>query len=199
MFNVLSTNATKLNANNVAGDGVNQSIESSCQNYIYQDNWDCAAFSNLCKQTSNYYFTEAPKTALFEIIYFCITGQGKGTYGVCECASETDGDLIQLTNTNYITGALRELTRHQHDEHATGEVGYLGPNPHLGGEQRVPVNICQEMQLKSVLIQGLFAAANIFSSLKLVYIFSVNPYLGPLQVSATLSIGFLNRNPQFIH
>ena len=150
-------------------------------------------------QTINYYFTEATKTALFEIIYFCITGQGKGTYGVCECASETDGDLIQLTNTNYITGALRELTRHQHDEHATGEVGYLGPNPHLGGEQRVPVNICQEMQLKSVLIQGLFAAANIFSSLKLVYIFSVNPYLGPLQVSATLSIGFLNRNLQFIH
>ena len=135
MFNVLSTNAiqTKLNANNVAGDGVNQSIESSCQNYIYQDNWDCAAFSNLCKQTSNYYFTEAPKTALFEIIYFCITitGQGKATHGVCECASETDGDLIQLTNTNYITGALRELTRHQHDEHATGEVGYLGPNSHI--------------------------------------------------------------------
>ena len=33
------------------------------------------------------------------------------------------------------------------------------------------------------IVQGLFAAANIFSSLKLVYIFSVNPYLGPLQVS----------------
>ena len=32
-------------------------------------------------------------------------------------------------------------------------------------------------------LQGLFAAANIFSSLKLVYIFSVNPHLGPLQVS----------------
>ena len=31
--------------------------------------------------------------------------------------------------------------------------------------------------------EGLFAAANIFSNLKLVYIFSVNPYLGPLQVS----------------
>ncbi|XP_039279119.1 transient receptor potential-gamma protein isoform X2 [Nilaparvata lugens] len=30
--------------------------------------------------------------------------------------------------------------------------------------------------------EGLFSAANIFSSLKLVYIFSVNPYLGPLQV-----------------
>ncbi|XP_018406450.1 PREDICTED: transient receptor potential-gamma protein [Cyphomyrmex costatus] len=31
--------------------------------------------------------------------------------------------------------------------------------------------------------EGLFSAANIFSSLKLVYIFSVNPHLGPLQVS----------------
>ena len=31
--------------------------------------------------------------------------------------------------------------------------------------------------------EGLFAAANIFSNLKLVYIFSVNPYLGPLQVT----------------
>ena len=30
---------------------------------------------------------------------------------------------------------------------------------------------------------GIFAAANIFSNLKLVYIFSVNPYLGPLQVT----------------
>ena len=36
--------------------------------------------------------------------------------------------------------------------------------------------------LKTTRLQGLFAAANIFSSLKLVYIFSVNPYLGPLQV-----------------
>lgn len=32
--------------------------------------------------------------------------------------------------------------------------------------------------------EGLFSAANIFSSLKLVYIFSVNPHLGPLQVSS---------------
>ncbi|EEC04095.1 transient receptor potential channel 4, putative [Ixodes scapularis] len=31
--------------------------------------------------------------------------------------------------------------------------------------------------------EGLFATANIFSSLKLVYIFSVNPHLGPLQIS----------------
>ncbi|KAJ0179620.1 hypothetical protein K1T71_005332 [Dendrolimus kikuchii] len=34
-----------------------------------------------------------------------------------------------------------------------------------------------------LLSEGLFSAANIFSSLKLVYIFSVNPHLGPLQVS----------------
>merc|ERR1719319_794134 len=35
----------------------------------------------------------------------------------------------------------------------------------------------------TLISEGLFAAANIFSSLKLVYIFSVNPYLGPLQIS----------------
>lgn len=34
-----------------------------------------------------------------------------------------------------------------------------------------------------LLSEGLFAAATIFSALKLVYIFSVNPYLGPLQIS----------------
>ncbi|KPM02148.1 transient receptor potential-gamma protein-like protein [Sarcoptes scabiei] len=34
-----------------------------------------------------------------------------------------------------------------------------------------------------LLSEGLFATANIFSSLKLVYIFSINPYLGPLQIS----------------
>ena len=38
----------------------------------------------------------------------------------------------------------------------------------------------------TLISEGLFAAANIFSSLKLVYIFSVNPYLGPLQVSLCL-------------
>ncbi|XP_022246931.1 transient receptor potential-gamma protein-like, partial [Limulus polyphemus] len=33
-----------------------------------------------------------------------------------------------------------------------------------------------------LIAEGLFAAANVFSSLKLVYIFSVNPHLGPLQI-----------------
>ena len=40
----------------------------------------------------------------------------------------------------------------------------------------------ERFKIMYTLAQGLFAAANIFSSLKLVYIFSVNPYLGPLQV-----------------
>lgn len=31
--------------------------------------------------------------------------------------------------------------------------------------------------------EGLFAAANIFSTLKLVHLFSINPHLGPLQIS----------------
>lgn len=34
-----------------------------------------------------------------------------------------------------------------------------------------------------LIAEGLFAAANIFSALKLVHLFSINPYLGPLQVS----------------
>jgi len=35
----------------------------------------------------------------------------------------------------------------------------------------------------TLISEGLFAAANIFSSLKLIYIFTSNPHLGPLQIS----------------
>lgn len=35
----------------------------------------------------------------------------------------------------------------------------------------------------NLISEGLFAAANIFSSLKLIYMFTVNPHLGPLQIS----------------
>ena len=35
----------------------------------------------------------------------------------------------------------------------------------------------------NLISEGLFAAANIFSSLKLIHIFTVNPHLGPLQIS----------------
>lgn len=34
-----------------------------------------------------------------------------------------------------------------------------------------------------LIAEGLFAAANVFSALKLVHLFSINPHLGPLQVS----------------
>ena len=51
--------------------------------------------------------------------------------------------------------------------------GYLAP-PRMHSPER--------FKIMNTRAQGLFAAANIFSSLKLVYIFSVNPYLGPLQV-----------------
>jgi len=51
----------------------------------------------------------------------------------------------------------------------------------------------------NLIAEALFAAANIFSALKLVFIFSINPYLGPLQISLGKSIdntfdkGFLIR------
>ncbi|KAI3383674.1 hypothetical protein SNEBB_009258 [Seison nebaliae] len=35
----------------------------------------------------------------------------------------------------------------------------------------------------TLIAEGIFAAANVFSSLKLVYIFTINPHLGPLQIS----------------
>lgn len=35
----------------------------------------------------------------------------------------------------------------------------------------------------TLISEGLFAAANIFSTLKLIYIFTTNPHLGPLQIS----------------
>ena len=34
-----------------------------------------------------------------------------------------------------------------------------------------------------LIAEALFAVANIFSSLKLIYMFTVNPHLGPLQIS----------------
>ena len=35
----------------------------------------------------------------------------------------------------------------------------------------------------TLISEGIFACANVFSSLKLVYMFTINPYLGPLQIS----------------
>jgi transient receptor potential cation channel subfamily C protein 4 len=37
--------------------------------------------------------------------------------------------------------------------------------------------------LINVFSEGIFACANIFSALKIVYIFTINPHLGPLIIS----------------
>ena len=39
------------------------------------------------------------------------------------------------------------------------------------------------LNLLYLISEGIFACANVFSSLKLVYIFTINPHLGPLQIS----------------
>jgi hypothetical protein len=37
--------------------------------------------------------------------------------------------------------------------------------------------------IKFFLSEGIFAIANIFSSLKVIYMFTINSHLGPLQIS----------------
>lgn len=70
-------------------------------------------------------------------------------------------------------------------------------NPHLSGStphnlSSEPVHYVTGHNVKrrdwnawdpTLISEGIFAAANIFSSLKLVYIFTINPHLGPLQIS----------------
>ena len=90
--------------------------------------------------------------------------------------------MLKTTTCWYDTaGPTRVLPGHQHHEPAEGEVGHLGPHTDIRGEEHHQISL-------SLHCQGLFAAANIFSSLKLVYIFSVNPYLGPLQVSTHFTV-----------
>ncbi|XP_044729543.1 transient receptor potential-gamma protein [Chrysoperla carnea] len=73
-----------------------------------------------------------------------------------------------VTNSLYVaTIALRGVTYYQAQNERYAEL----PREHLDAWDPMLIS------------EGLFSAANIFSSLKLVYIFSVNPHLGPLQVS----------------
>ncbi|XP_015916803.1 transient receptor potential-gamma protein-like [Parasteatoda tepidariorum] len=77
-----------------------------------------------------------------------------------------------ITNSLYVaTVALRIIAYFQVQKEIAGDTGtaYL---PREKWDAWDPILIAE----------GLFATANIFSSLKLVYIFSVNPYLGPLQI-----------------
>ncbi|XP_063903839.1 transient receptor potential-gamma protein isoform X2 [Zophobas morio] len=74
-----------------------------------------------------------------------------------------------ITNSLYVaTVALRVVSIYQ-----------VQKNPVAMHEQRKDWDAWDPMLIS----EGLFSAANIFSSLKLVHIFSVNPHLGPLQVS----------------
>ncbi|XP_074650440.1 transient receptor potential-gamma protein-like [Tubulanus polymorphus] len=57
---------------------------------------------------------------------------------------------------------------------------YFDPNP---SEARTQVRMLWDAFEPTLVAESLFAAANIFSSLKLVYIFTMNPHLGPLQIS----------------
>ncbi|XP_065172806.1 transient receptor potential-gamma protein-like, partial [Atheta coriaria] len=83
-----------------------------------------------------------------------------------------------ITNSLYVaTVALRIVSYYQvHYENAEVQVHIL---LEPGNEERKDWDAWDPMLIS----EGLFSAANIFSSLKLVYIFSVNPHLGPLQVS----------------
>ncbi|XP_076281851.1 transient receptor potential cation channel gamma isoform X3 [Lasioglossum baleicum] len=75
-----------------------------------------------------------------------------------------------VTNSLYVaTVALRVVAYYRVQKEIEGQEAEL---------QREQWNTWDPMLIS----EGLFSAANIFSSLKLVYIFSVNPHLGPLQV-----------------
>lgn len=65
-------------------------------------------------------------------------------------------------NKNYVSSTKRDAA--------------IGLNPWYPREQWDPFD-------PMLLSEGVFAAGMIFSFLKLVHIFSINPHLGPLQVS----------------
>ncbi|XP_036147207.1 transient receptor potential-gamma protein isoform X2 [Monomorium pharaonis] len=82
-----------------------------------------------------------------------------------------------VTNSLYVaTVALRIVAYYRVQKERDEALAGSGPMIEL---QREEWDTWDPMLIS----EGLFSAANIFSSLKLVYIFSVNPHLGPLQVS----------------
>ncbi|CAL8134700.1 unnamed protein product [Orchesella dallaii] len=92
--------------------------------------------------------------------------------GLREYVSDMWNVLDFVTNSLYVaTIALRIVARYQ--------VEYSSVEGMSKETKRENWDTWDPM----LIAEGLFAAANIFSSLKLVYIFSVNPYLGPLQIS----------------
>lgn len=78
-----------------------------------------------------------------------------------------------ITNTLYITTIVLKLISFiiVQNEMKTGKDTYK-----LNREKWDPWD-------PTLISEGIFACANVFSSLKLVYIFTINPHLGPLQIS----------------
>ncbi|OTF80222.1 transient receptor potential-gamma protein-like protein [Euroglyphus maynei] len=94
--------------------------------------------------------------------------------GISEYLSDMWNILDFINNSIYIaTIALRIISYYQTKQEIINDVSTLATDRREEWDEFDPI----------LLSEGLFATANIFSSLKLVYIFSVNPYLGPLQIS----------------
>ncbi|XP_076367318.1 transient receptor potential-gamma protein-like [Tachypleus tridentatus] len=92
--------------------------------------------------------------------------------GLTEYISDMWNIIDFITNSLYVaTVALRAVAYFQVQKEIVLNTGtaYL-PREHWDAWDPI------------LIAEGLFAAANIFSSLKLVYIFLVNPHLGPLQI-----------------
>ncbi|XP_037087479.1 LOW QUALITY PROTEIN: transient receptor potential-gamma protein-like [Pollicipes pollicipes] len=93
--------------------------------------------------------------------------------GLQEYASDLWNVIDFVTNALYVaTIALRVVAFRQVQKELAENTG----TANLPRE-------CWDAWDPMLIAEGLFGAANIFSSLKLVYIFSINPHLGPLQVT----------------
>ena len=121
----------------------------------------------------------------------------------------------------FIAGSAWNISQLEYIKFAKRKMGYMGPYINFRGKNKFQnKNIKSKFLNKTVSsinfeifycwtnlptwapitiyfsCQGLFAAANIFSSLKLVYIFSVNPHLGQLQVRFNW---FIERSNEYEH
>ncbi|GAU98498.1 hypothetical protein RvY_09636 [Ramazzottius varieornatus] len=93
--------------------------------------------------------------------------------GIYEYLHDMWNFLDFITNSLYIAVIILRLVAYWQvqQEQATGNMAYALERKKWDAFD------------PTLISEGLFAAANIFSSLKLVYIFSINPHLGPLQIS----------------
>ncbi|CAF2347246.1 unnamed protein product [Rotaria sp. Silwood2] len=125
--------------------------------------------------------------------------------GLHQYMADTWNLLDWITNCLYVaTIVLRvmayiKVNREERDLHGkfvADQVAHASSNvhnsPHHHNLTSDPVSISTGHNVRrrdwnawdpTLISEGIFAAANIFSSLKLVYIFTINPHLGPLQIS----------------